>query len=235
MRKVFTLPQYAQLKEFMASLPERFERNEGTLIYNGRNQLREFNINGLDIIVKSFAIPRLVNQIAYGFLRPSKAQRSCEYAQMLIDHGIASPQPIGWFTERKNLLFSRSFYACLKSENPYTFKDIVAPGFDGRDDHLRAIARVTAQMHNCGYLHSDYSAGNILSGRKEDGSISVEIIDLNRIRFKKIDMAMGCRNLERLPMNDEIIEIMGKAYAEARHFDVQKCINEIKSTHTYLI
>ena len=229
------MPKYAQLQDFVATLPERFERNEGTLIYNGRNQLREFSIDGLEIVVKSFAIPSIVNRIAYGFLRSSKAQRSCEYAQMLIDHGISSPEPVGYVTERKGLLFSRSFYACLKSENPYTFKDVVAPGFPHRDEHLRAIARVTGKMHDCGYLHSDYSAGNILSGQREDGSIQVEIIDLNRIRFKKIDLSMGCKNFERLPMNEEIIQVMGTAYAEARHFNVQECIKELKTGHTYLI
>ena len=233
MRKVFTMPQYAQLRDFVASLPERFERNEGTLIYNGRNQLREFSVDGIDIVVKSFAIPSIVNRIAYGFLRSSKAQRSCEYAQMLIDHGIGSPAPVGYVTERKGLLFNRSFYACLKSENPYTYTEICQFEKEKRDKYLTAIAQTTAQMHDCGYLHQDYSAGNLLMRENQDGSINVEIIDLNRIRFKKIDLDMGCQNFDRLPMNDEMAHTFAVAYAATRHLDAAQCYDKIKSTYKY--
>lgn len=229
------MPQYGHLHDFIASLPERFEHNEGKVIYDGRNQLREFTIDGITIIVKSFALPSIVNRIAYGFLRSSKAQRSCEYAQMLIDHGIGSPAPVGYVTTRKHLLFDRSYYACLKSENPYNFDDIVKPGFSHRDDYLKAVGHTTAQMHNCGYLHLDYSAGNLLMNRKEDGSVSVEIIDLNRIRFRKIDLATGCRNFDRLPMNSDIIRVLAQAYAEARHFDAEACYQQILSTYKYKI
>ena len=235
MHTVFTMPKYHHIEGFLLSLADRFEREEGTLIYDGRNQLREFNINGIMIVVKSFAIPSIINRIAYGFIRSSKAQRSCEYAKMLIEHGISSPEPVGYLTERKGLLFNHSYYACLKSENPYNFNDIVAKGFADRNEHLRAIARTTAKMHECGYLHTDYSAGNILTGKKADGTIGVEIIDLNRIRFKRIGLEMGCKNFERLPMNDEIIDVIGRTYAEARHFDAQQCINAIKATYRYKI
>ena len=233
MRKVFTMPQYAALQDFVASLPERFENEEGTLIYNGRNQLREFTINGLAIVVKSFAIPSIVNRIAYGFLRSSKAQRSCEYAQMLISHGIGSPAPVGYVTTRKHLLFDHSYYACLKSENPYNYTDICEFPIEERTDYLKAIGRTTAKMHDCGYLHLDYSAGNLLMGKKTDGNVSVEIIDLNRIRFKKIDLAQGCQNFDRLPMNQEVVRILADSYAEARHMDAEACYQHIKSTYKY--
>lgn len=233
MRKVFTMPQFAALKDFIASLPERFERDEGKVIYDGRNQLREFQIQGFTVIVKSFAIPSIINRIAYGLLRSSKAQRSCEYAQMLIDHGIGSPAPVGYVTTRKHLLFDRSFYACLKSENLYNYNDICRMDKEERDNYLRAIAVTTARMHDCGYLHLDYSAGNLLVGKQPDGSISVEIIDLNRIRFRKIDLDTGCRNFDRLPMNEDMVHTLAQSYAQARHLDPKMCFRKINSTYKY--
>lgn len=233
MRKVFTMPQYGHLHDFIASLPERFERNEGKVIYDGRNQLREFTIDGITMIVKSFAIPSIVNRIAYGFLRSSKAQRSCEYAQLLLDRGIGSPAPVGYVTTRKRLLFDRSFYACLKSENTYNYDDICKFEKERRRKCLVAVAQTTAKLHECGILHLDYSAGNLLIGEKPDGSVSVEVIDLNRIRFRKIDLETGCRNFDRLPMNEDMVRVLAQSYAEARHLNYEQCFQAINTTYKY--
>lgn len=78
MRKVFTTPEFRNQHDFISTLPERFERGEGTIIYNGRNQLREFTNNGVTMVVKVFCLPKFINRIVYGLLRSSKAQRSCE-------------------------------------------------------------------------------------------------------------------------------------------------------------
>ena len=153
MRKVFTTPGFEAQKEFIASLPERFERGEGKIIYNGRNQLREFTNNGVTMVVKSFCLPKFINRIAYGFLRSSKAQRSCEYAQLLLEKGIATPAPIGYVTERKGLLFGRSYYASVKSDYTHNFYDAVQPGVANRDKYL------VAEGEKYGFL-LDHSTGN---------------------------------------------------------------------------
>ena len=233
MRKVFTTPEFADQKEFIASLPERFERGEGKIIYNGRNQLREFTNNGVTMVVKSFCLPKLINRIAYGFLRSSKAQRSCEYAQLLLSKGIATPAPIGYVTERKGLLFGRSYYASVKSDYTHNFYDVVQPGVANRDAYLVAVAQTTALLHECGFLHKDYSAGNILLRELEDGTIRVEIIDLNRIRFRTIGLEEGCKNFERLPVTEGVVEVLAKAYAAERGFDPQQCLTLIENNTPY--
>ena len=60
--------------------------------------------------------------------------------------------------------------------------------------------------------------------------VKLEIIDLNRIRFQKVNMEKGCKNFERLPGTPEMIRIMAEEYAKARGFDALKCY-EIISTH----
>ena len=235
MRKVFTTPGFEAQKEFIASLPERFERGEGKIIYNGRNQLREFTNNGVTMVVKSFCLPKFINRIAYGFLRSSKAQRSCEYAQLLLEKGIATPAPIGYVTERKGLLFGRSYYASVKSDYTHNYDDAVQPGVANRDKYLVAVAKTTARLHECGFLHKDYSAGNILLRELEDGTVRVEIIDLNRIRFRKIGLEEGCKNFERLPMNEEIVNVMAPPYATARNLDVEQCQTAMNTYNKYKI
>lgn len=219
-RKYTVASEFASMDEFVASLPQLFERGEGEVIYDGRNQLRRFNVEGRSLIVKSFRTPNFVNRIAYGWLRSSKAQRSFEYAARLRCIGIGSPTPVGWLTERRGFLFGRSYYACLESTLPYTYKDIMAgtlaPDLERRA--LEAIGLTTARLHNAGMLHKDYSRGNILFGPAADGSISVEIIDLNRIRFGTVSLEAGLDNLfERLPATPEQHAIMEDAYRKARN------------------
>lgn len=212
-------PEFVTLTDFVASLPQRFERGEGEIIYDGRNQLRRFVVDGHRLIVKSFRVPNFVNRIAYGWLRSSKAQRSFEYAARLRSLGIGSPAPVGWLTERHFGLFRRSYYVCLESTLPYTYKDIMAGTLDTDLERraLEAIGRTTAALHNAGMLHKDYSRGNILFGQQDDGSISVEIIDLNRIRFGSISLEDGLANLfERLPATPEQHAVMEASYREGR-------------------
>ena len=213
---------YVNFSSFVQSLPVRFEQGEGKLIYKGRNELREFHYEGKDLVVKSFCKPNIINQIVYGLFRSSKAQRSFEYAEMFLDAGILTPRPVGYYTERSGLLFTRSYYVCLKSECPYTYRDLKRGGFPRLKEILRAIAETTARMHDKGYLHKDYSAGNILF-RDDKEQIEVEVIDLNRMAFGSIDREKGCRNFERLPSSDEMLSFLAETYAEIRGFDANTC------------
>ena len=226
-RVVFVNEVYADFSSFIKVLPIYFKNDEGRVIYKGRNELREFRYKGMDLVVKSFHKPNLINRIVYGWLRSSKAQRSYEYAEMLLLSGIGTPQPVGYYTERSGLLFTHSYYVSLKSECPYTYYDLVKTDFPGQEQILRAIARTTAAMHERGYLHKDYSRGNILF-KETDGGVKVEIIDLNRIRFRKVGIEEGCRNFERLPGTQEMFAVLSEEYAKARGFDPLGCYQLIK-------
>lgn len=221
---------YEELTYFVKVMPRLFRYEKGELIYKGRNELRAFHYKGIDMVVKSFQTPNWVNRIVYGLFRSSKAERSYRYADMLLKSGIGSPRPVGYYTERYLLFFTRSYYVSLKSQCPYTYYDLVKRDFPNRDEILRAIARTTARMHECGYLHKDYSRGNILFREREKG-VEVEIIDLNRISFRKIGLEEGCKNFERLPGTDDMLAVLADEYAKARGFDAEECLKQIKRYH----
>lgn len=225
-RKVVVSKEYSGLTDYVKALPVLFRQDKGTVIYKGRNELREMNWDGTSVVIKSFRVPNLINRIAYGLFRSSKAQRSFEYADMLRKEGIGSPAPVAYYTERNGLLFTRSYYVSLKSECPYSYVHLMRGDYPGQEEILRAIARTTAALHERGYLHKDYSRGNILFRKTEKG-VEVEIIDLNRIRFREVGMEEGCRNFERLPGTPEMFEILADEYAKARGFDAQECLKLI--------
>lgn len=228
-RRYGVSPQYASMEEFIKVLPAIFN-SCGTVVYKGRNELREFEVDGQKIYVKSFGLPHLLNRIIYNFFRGSKARRSFCYANMLLDKGIGTPAPVGFCSVSSWLLFGSSYYASLKSECLYTYRSLLRGNFENRDEILRAIARTTASMHNNGMLHKDYSPGNILFIEKPEG-IQVEVIDLNRMRFDKVSMEMGCKNFERLPGTDDMFAVLAYEYAKCRGFDAEKCLQLIIKAH----
>jgi tRNA A-37 threonylcarbamoyl transferase component Bud32 len=221
-------PKYSVLEDYLQNLTTHWDAGEGKVIYKGRNELREMVCHGVTMVVKEFRIPNIVNRLAYGVLRPSKAARSYEYAHMLLQNGIGTPEPVGYYTERNGILFGRSFYACLKSECPYTYVQLMNGDYPNQERVLQAIARLTARIHELGWIHKDYSRGNILF-KETPEEVKLEIIDLNRIRFQKIDMEKGCKNFERLPGNPEMLRIMADEYAKVRGFDAKLCYKIIST------
>jgi len=201
---------------FVKALPYLFSIDKGLLLKKDRNEIREIEHNGQTFIVKSFAIPNIINRLVYGFLRSSKAKRSFDYALLLQQHGIGTPTPVAWLTERSGFLFTHSYYVSLKSECTYTYQDVI----DGRlnDDVLKVISQVTARLHNAGIMHKDYSRGNILIGVKSGEGVRVELVDLNRMRFyNQISVEKGLQNFfERLPVSDSQRELMTREYCRCR-------------------
>ena len=59
--KVVTNPAYPFLADFFCHLSDRFE-TEGITIYEGRNVLKRFNIEGCELVVKSFKVPFFVSE-----------------------------------------------------------------------------------------------------------------------------------------------------------------------------
>ena len=81
-RVVFVNEAYADFTSFVKVLPVYFKNGEGRVIYKGRNELREFRYKGVDLVVKSFRKPNLINRIVYGLFRPRRSvhmnmQRCC--------------------------------------------------------------------------------------------------------------------------------------------------------------
>lgn len=219
-----TKEELPYLTSFVKALPTFFSQGQGTLIKDGRNVLRVLSYHGQDYFVKSFAIPNLFNRIVYGTFRKGKAQRSHEYAQWLRSHGIGSPEPVAWMSLKTLCFFSRSYYVSRPSACPFTAADLIetegAPRRFSADDApvLRAIARTAARLHGLSCLHADFSRGNILfSAPDAEGRVGIELVDLNRLRFRPVSLAEGLANLrERIPFSERQWQILSTAYTEAR-------------------
>ncbi len=65
-------PDFKNLEEFIVSIPERFQRNEGTVIHQGAMNCGKWNTMAKKYVIKSFHSPHLINRFVYGIFRPSR-------------------------------------------------------------------------------------------------------------------------------------------------------------------
>lgn len=222
-RTIVLHPDFTNLRDFMLSLPSRFTKGEGVLIHNGRNQLRRIDYNGNTYVVKSFCVPNVVNRWVYGIFRPSKAKRAYQNAQRYLEIGVSTPRPVGYMNIRHGLAFGQSYFVTLVSPCRWRYEDLFTHDFDYADDVLREIGRITGILHDHGMAHKDYGRANILFDRTEDGKIVLDIVDLNRMAFGKLDMKHGCKNFERLPATAHMHKVLAEAYAQERGLDAETC------------
>ena len=216
-------PQYAEVEPFIQSLPERFEAGEGEVIYKGRNTLRLMEYAGHQLVVKSYSAPSVVNRVAYGIVRGSKAKRSFLYARIFQHIGVGTPTPVAWLDHRSGLLLDKSFYVTLLSDCPFRYEALFEQQIPCMEEVLRTVGRQTALLHEHGYAHKDYGRGNILFRPLADGSVKMEVVDLNRMYVGKVGLKEGCKNFCRLPATEQMHRWMAEEYAKARGFDAETC------------
>ncbi len=222
MDKIIINPLYREYADFLHALPEIF-RKEGTLIYKGRNEVKLFKIRDKELVVKSFKVPHFINRIVYAYFRSSKAARSYCNGMKLMNKHIGTPAPVAYMELRKNGLFHQSFYICEKSRFHREFRELCHyPGMDEADQILTDFAIFSANLHNKDVYHKDYTPGNILFGKVDD-KYEFELIDINRMIFCPVDIKMGCKNFDRLCIQDDMYKFVARVYAKERNFDPSEC------------
>lgn len=228
--KIVLNPKYKTLEKTIEEIPSLFSKS-GSCIYEGRNTIKVFDVDGYKINVKAFKRPNAINKFVYGNFRPSKAKRSFEYATILLEKQINTPEPIAYVEERNGVIFSNSYYICIHEQFDGMMREFQKGKLEGRESLLDQFALFTANMHNQKVLHLDYSPGNILY-KAEDSKYSFYLVDLNRMYFGDVSIEQGCKNFCRLWGNNEMITYIAKQYAKYRGFESQKCIELTLKYHT---
>lgn len=188
--------------------------NTGITIYKGRNTIKAIENERENWNVKIFKIPHLINKIAYRFFRKSKAQRSFEYANKLLDMGVSTPKPIA-FAEHKTALFLLdSFYISEALNYDLTFRELINdPNYPDRLTILQQFTKFTYNLQVNDIYFIDHSPGNTLIIKQKKGIYQFYLVDLNRMKFGHLNYQKRIQNFERLSLTDEMIEIIALEYA----------------------
>lgn len=211
--KLIIAPTYHSRKEDILDVLDNF-RNKGTTFGKGaRNQIKLFSLGDTVINVKSFKIPNLVNKVVYRYFLKSKAQRSYENANYLIDHNIGTPAPVAYMEEH-GLLFNKSFYISEHIAYDLTFRELIhEPEYPENEAILRAFTRFTFTLHQNNIEFLDHSPGNTLI-QLNKGSYKFFLVDLNRMKFKKMSFKDRMKNFHRITPMRPMAEVIASEYSK---------------------
>lgn len=211
-------PTYKYLEEQILEIPRIFE-SQGKIIQDGRNTIKVLEFEGLKINVKSFKTPNIINKYAYRYLRESKSKRSFSYAARLLEMEISTPEPIACIEFFKNGGLSNSFYISIQQDCNYTYRKLIGRDIKEIENTLIQFTQFTYDFHKKGMYFIDHSPGNTLI--KEEGlNFKFYLVDLNRTKFKNINLDLGIKNFHRIGANEEMIRIMAREYARLWDADV---------------
>ena len=204
---------YKSFEKEIDSFIESFETS-GESIKDKRNRLKLFDLNGTVVNIKSFKVPHLFNQIVYRFFRKSKSQRSYEYANILLELGLGTPQPIAYYEFPTLMLFKKSFYISEHQKSDLTYRELSNDlNYPNHEQILRAFTRFTYNLHQKGILFLDHSPGNTLITITEVG-YNFSLVDLNRMIFKPLSFNNRIKNFERLTTYESMVKVMSDEYAK---------------------
>lgn len=213
-------------KDELLKLPLRFE-TEGEVLKANRNVIKKLKLENMVLNIKSFKIPHFINKIAYAYFRKSKARRSFEYAETLIRKGIPTPTPVAYIEKREGLgWMTSSYYISLQLDEP-TFRDLRNNKPDDWESLLRAFTRFTYDFQQKGVYFLDHSPGNTLIRRTDEGKYEFYLVDLNRMKFKKLTLEEGLKNFSRLGISKEDAGIIADEYALLTGGDLHEMTNTL--------
>jgi hypothetical protein len=188
----------------------------GTVFVVGRrNTIKTFALGNITVNIKSFRKPNFINTIVYRFFRKSKARRSYEYANTLLQKGIGTPQPVAYFENFSELGLNDSYYISEHLTPDLTFRELVeVPDWPDHENILRQFTQFCYLLHEKGVEFKDHSPGNTLIINRGNGQYAFYLVDLNRMNFHDtMDFDLRMENLKRLTPKQEMVAIMSHEYA----------------------
>lgn len=208
-------PKFKHLQNEISKSIENYHTSGELLVAGKRNSIKLFSTSDVTLNIKSFKKPHFYNQIIYGFIRKSKARRSFEYATILINKNIGTPEPIA-FHENKNIFgLKDSYYVCEHINCDLTYKELVETDYPDGENILRQFVKFSFQLHQNGIEFKDHTPGNTLIVDKKNGSYDFFLVDLNRMNFHDtMSFEKRMKNLSHLTPKKEMVEVMSNEYAK---------------------
>ncbi len=219
-------PKYEFLREYIENIPNVFEQ-EGETVYHKRNLIKVFTTpEGLKLNVKRYHRPHGPNLLVYSWnIRKPKAERAFEYPQILLQRGIETPEAVALIEDRGLLhLLGYSYFISLQCDYKHTLYEMGNAKPDTYEELAKALANYTVDMHSKGVLHKDYTPGNVLWDKDEQG-YHFCIVDINRMSFGTVSVKDGLMSLRKFWGPKRFIEILAGAYGRLRGIDEQHAIN----------
>lgn len=218
-------PNFKEFENELFNIKEVFS-HDNEIIHKARNILKVIPLHGIDTVVKAFRIPNAINQFAYAYIRKSKAYKSYFNAIKLEELGINTPSPIGFIEFYRNGFFKESYYLSKHYPYDFTMRHVIVEKPEDQKEILIAFTKFTYNLHQKGVWHVDYSPGNILISRKDDG-YDFSLVDINRMEFRTISGFEGLENFNKLWAGEDELQLIAETYSEISNLNADESIKKI--------
>lgn len=224
--KIIIAPEFRPLRRDIEDISRLFGSPEGKTVYEGRNSIRNFILQGTPVTIKRFKRVNFAQQIAYTFFKSTKAERAYRYASLFRQRGINTPREIAYVEVYEHGLFTTGYFLSDTCPDPPAFPALVLePDFDNA--LASDLARFVAKMHSKGIVHGDLNLGNLLFRKNpENGHFSFTVIDINRSTFYNgyPDQTTCLKNLSTLTHRRDLFQLMISEYARERKWDEEETL-----------
>ena len=227
--KVFSEDQDDASIKIISDLVKNFDDFDGG--EGERNTIKNVTAQNLDLNIKSFKVPHLVNRIVYSFFRKSKANRSFEYANDLIKKGINTPKPYAYFEYSDLNLLHKSYYVSEQLSYDLTYRELTTDlNYPDYDTILREFTRFTFDLHEKGVNFLDHSPGNTLIKKNDNtGKYDFYLVDLNRMNFHVMSFEDRMKNFAKLTSRKDMVAVMSNEYAKLLSESEEEVFNKMWS------
>ncbi|MDO5089114.1 MAG: lipopolysaccharide kinase InaA family protein [Leptotrichiaceae bacterium] len=231
-------------EDVLSAILDNFDIGGEIVAQGGRNLIKKFKIvnNGQEkeINIKKFGKKNILTQFVYKFFTGSKAKRSYEFANMLLGKNIKTPKPIAYFDDyvNKETGEKRSFYISEELKYDFTCREVfwneeMTPDMkvkmsNNRNEVIRQFAEFTFDLHEKGIKFEDFSPGNVLIKRENNGKYGFYLVDLNRMKFyEKLDFNTRMKNVSRMMEFKIFVEEFSKEYAKLYRLPYKKIFEKL--------
>lgn len=227
--------QFQELNSTIVSCVENFNTSGSLFVDGKRNKIKLFKIDGTTLSIKSFKVPNRINQVVYKFFRKSKAQRSFEFANLLLEKGIKTPQPFAYAEDFTFFGLESSFYVCEHLQVDLTFRELVEiVDYPDYDNILSQFMQFCFLLHEKGVEFLDHSPGNTLIKKVSDTTYEFYLVDLNRMNFlTEMSFEKRMKNLSHLTPRKDMIAQMSHEYSKLYTSETENKIFQKMWGYTY--
>ncbi len=222
--KIILNPNYIKSEKSILQLVNSFFDQGNLIVQGSRNTIKSNFLDNETINIKFFKKPGFIKSIIYSFFRSTKAKRSFDYANYLIDHLIETPIPIAYVEERSSVGFlGDSFYICQQIDYDFTIRELIHdPLFPNRNEILEEFTEFTFKMHEAKVNFLDHSPGNTLIIKNGNSRYDFFLIDLNRMKFEDLSIEMRMDNFKKMWLSKQMVKVVAKKYAELSNLSEEK-------------
>ncbi|MFB9107646.1 lipopolysaccharide kinase InaA family protein [Flavobacterium gyeonganense] len=208
--------KYKNKEEAILQLVADFFTKGNMIVKGSRNTIKSNFLGDEKVNIKFFQKPGLFKSIIYSFFRTTKAKRSFDYANYLINNHILTPFPIAYIENRNSLgLLKDSYYVSQQIDYDFTIRELIHdPLFPERNVILEQFAEFTFKMHEAKVNFLDHSPGNTLVVKKSSGQYEFYLIDLNRMNFKNLSIEERMDNFKKMWLSKTMVKAIAKTYAK---------------------